>query len=411
MARNLALCLVLAGLVSAQKPGNSTDNYPELTTYRCNKADGCTEATNYLVLDSGSRTHATNGGGSCVCSTVEACATQCQMSAISNYSSVGVATANASVQLDMFVDGSEVSPRLYLLAEGKKNYEMVHFTGNEFAFDIDASKLPCGMNSALYLSEMIESGGRNSYNPGGASWGTGYCDAQCGVSQFLNGVGNVNEEGACCNEMDIWEANSRSTQIAPHPCNESSSFGCTGAACGLDGANTGVCDKDGCTWNAYHLNQTDFYGAGAGFRVDTTRPFTVVTQFPADSTTGNLSEIHRLYVQDGQVVDSQVAKVAGVPEVNYEDAEYCSDTGATQFMALGGLDTIGAAMSRGMVLVFSLWWDAGAGMAWLDTTEDTAGPCNSTEGFPDVITQVQPNPQVIFSNLKWGEINSTYSAS
>jgi hypothetical protein len=34
------------------------------------------------------------------------------------------------------------------------------------------------MNGALYLSEMHMSGGRNEYNPG-ASYGGGYCDAQC----------------------------------------------------------------------------------------------------------------------------------------------------------------------------------------------------------------------------------------
>lgn len=51
-------------------------------------------------------------------------------------------------------DGNtEYSPRVYLLNEAEDAYEMLQLTGQEFAFDVDMSKLPCGMNSALYLSE------------------------------------------------------------------------------------------------------------------------------------------------------------------------------------------------------------------------------------------------------------------
>jgi hypothetical protein len=48
---------------------------------------------------------------------------------------------------------TEYSPRIYLLNEAEDAYEMLQLTGQEFAFDVDMSKLPCGMNSALYLSE------------------------------------------------------------------------------------------------------------------------------------------------------------------------------------------------------------------------------------------------------------------
>lgn len=48
-------------------------------------------------------------------------------------------------------------------------------------------KLPCGMNSALYLSEMLADGGKSELNRGGAYWGTGYCDAQCYTTPFING--------------------------------------------------------------------------------------------------------------------------------------------------------------------------------------------------------------------------------
>lgn len=53
MASNkLAVGLAVLGLAAAQKPSSTPDVHPEITTYRCTVADGCTEATNYLVLDS-----------------------------------------------------------------------------------------------------------------------------------------------------------------------------------------------------------------------------------------------------------------------------------------------------------------------------------------------------------------------
>lgn len=68
---------------------------------------------------------------------------------------------------------------------------------------------------------------------------------------------------------------------------------------------------------------------------------------------------------------------------------------------------IGDAMARGMVLIFSIWWDTGGFMNWLDT--GSSGPCNTTEGNPAVIVEEQPDPAVTWSNIKWGEIGSTYS--
>jgi cellulase len=206
--------------------------------------------------------------------------------------------------------------------------------------------------------------------------------------------------------MDIWEANARSTQIAPHPCNQTGPYLCSGDECGKEG----VCDKNGCGWNSYRLNQPEYYGEGADFEVDTTKPFTVVTQFPADAN-GTLTGIRRLYVQEGKVIKAQVIAKEGVPAIDYENDEYCGATGATKFMQLGALPAMGEALTRGMVLTFSLWWDEGGFMHWLDSTTDGAGPCNATEGDPKVIRTIEPAPQVTFSNMKWGEIGSTFVAA
>jgi len=145
---------------------------------------------------------------------------------------------------------------------------------------------------------------------------------------------------------------------------------------------------------------------GPGLTVDTSRPFTVVTQFPA--VNNKLTEIRRLYVQDGKVIQNAAVNYTGPPDINYIDDEYCTDTGATRFMDLGAVEGMGEALRRGMVLVFSIWWDAGGYMTWLDS--GNAGPCNATEGSPSTIVKVQPNPAVTFSSIKWGEIGSTFSA-
>jgi len=134
---------------------------------------------------------------------------------------------------------TSVSPRLYLLDPTGKDYSFLKLLNQEISFTVDVSNLPCGENGALYMSAMSQTGGRSKLNPAGATYGTGYCDAQCGSQPWINGVANLNGSGSCCNEMDLWEANSEATQLTPHACNITGLYECEGAACGSDG----VCDK------------------------------------------------------------------------------------------------------------------------------------------------------------------------
>ncbi|KAI0198171.1 endoglucanase EG-1 [Astrocystis sublimbata] len=413
--KNILLGFALLGLSVAQKPIGGPDNHPKITTYRCTKADGCKEATNYLVLDSDSHgVRQANGGGGCgswgsgpdptACPTEEDCAKNCVMESIQDYKTVGVTTKDDELLMEQIVGSRVVSPRIYMLNEARDKYEMLKLTGQEITFDIDATHLPCGMNSALYMGEMLDDGGQSDLNPGGAAWGTGYCDAQCYVTPFFNGVGNIEGKGICCNEMDIWEANARSTQIAPHPCNQTGPYLCAGAECEAQG----VCDKNGCGWNTNRLEQADYYGEGSDFDVDTSKPFTVVTQFPADDS-GVLLGVRRLYLQGGKVIKAKTIAKEGVPAVDYATDEYCEATGASAFMRLGANPGFGETLTRGMVLTFSLWWDEGGFMQWLDGESQGAGPCNATEGDPKNIQKIEPHPQVTFSNMKWGEIGSTFS--
>lgn len=96
---------------------------------------------------------------------------------------------------------------------------------------------------------------------------------------------------------------------------------------------------------------------------------------------------------------------------NFLNDEYCNATGAEKYMDLGATGEMGDAMSRGMVLVFSIWWDKDGFMQWLDGTSSNAGPCNATEGSPEVIKSIQPDTQVTFSQVRWGDIGSTFSGS
>lgn len=189
MSLHAIVAASLLGLVAGQSLGNaSIEVHPRLTTWKCTKAGGCKSRNNAIVLDSAThwihqKDNSSLGCGNWgspadpdACPDEETCAKNCIMEGISNYGDFGLSTSGGSLKMDMFSpSGGVASPRVYLLAEDEKNYEMLQLTGNEFTFDVDLSKLPCGMNGALYLSEMAADGGRSALNPGGATYGTGYC--------------------------------------------------------------------------------------------------------------------------------------------------------------------------------------------------------------------------------------------
>ena len=230
-----------------------------------------------------------------------------------------------------------------------------------------------------------------------------------------DGQPNMNNSGACCNEMDLWEANSQATVFTPHTCSRSGSFLCAGDECDRTPAGSGVCDKNGCGINTYNLGAQRFYGPGLA--VDTSRPFTVVTQFLTsdNSSTGALAEIRRLYVQDGKAIpntaetsNTAVQGIAG----GYAGAltqDYCTARNTSDFLRLGGMKGMGESLARGMVLVFSIWNSPGDFMSWLDG--ESNGPCNATAGDPARIVERTPDVSVTFSNIRWGDLGSTFNAS
>jgi cellulase len=201
MAPIALVASLLLGLVAAQTPLKDTKEvHPKVSTWKCTKRGGCKEQRTALVLDSAShpiyqKNNKTLGCGNwgsppdkTVCPDEETCAKNCVMEGISNYADYGVTTQGASITLAMMGKNGVASPRIYLLDESENKYEVLKLTGQEFSFDVDVSKLPCGMNGALYLSEMKADGGKSKLNPGGAAYGTGYCDAQCFVTPWVEGV-------------------------------------------------------------------------------------------------------------------------------------------------------------------------------------------------------------------------------
>ena len=44
-----------------------------------------------------------------------------------------------------------------------EHYKMFDLKNQEFTFDVDMSGLPCGLNGALYFSEMAADGGKAAH--------------------------------------------------------------------------------------------------------------------------------------------------------------------------------------------------------------------------------------------------------
>ena len=86
-------------------------------------------------------------------------------------------------------------------------------------------------------------------------------------------------------------------------------FRCERTVCGDFGADRfkGVCDKNGCDIQHTRFmgkGQT-FYGPGSKYKIDTTKPATVTTQYiNADGTdTGKLTEVKQFYTQNGHIIE------------------------------------------------------------------------------------------------------------
>ena len=301
---------LLAALALAQAPPSTPEVHPLLPTWKCTTSGGCIRQNTSVVLDFEYRdVHKIGGTTSCKtgnasnldksqCPDAATCAKNCIVEP-ADYAAKGVTTSGNALTMYHYVRTGgrlvSASPRVYLLDESTGKYVMMALLNQELTVDVDMSTLPCGENGAFYLSEMVADGSNNpsQFNSPGAALGRGYCDAQC--------------QGYCCSEMDILEANSQANVFTGHPCK---------------GNN---CDKGGCGYNPYGSGQRGFYGPGK--TVDTNKPFTVITQFPASG--GKLTSINRKYIQGGRTINSG------------------SITGCGSESGTGGLTGMGQSLGKG----------------------------------------------------------------
>jgi cellulose 1,4-beta-cellobiosidase len=452
---------LMFGVAVCQQKGSQTQEYhPKMTIQHCTKSGGCQdESPGQITIDSNWRwTHKTGGTTNCytgnewdktICDNVADCTKACALEGVDQQTwqgTYGVHEINGGIQLDFVTQGPysrNVGSRTYYM-ESESKYKMWKLVNKEFTFDTDVSQLDCGLNGALYFSELQPDGGMSEYetNECGAKYGTGYCDAQCPHDmKWIYGESNsdgwvpsdtdpnsgVGKYGICCNEMDIWESNKHDSAFTPHVCKTAGPYRCTGTECGDNGPDRykGHCDKDGCDLNAYRAGNKTFFGAGSNFNVDSSQPITVVTQFISSDGTdnGDLVEIKRLFVQNGNVIDHAFTNLPGLTPFNSLTDANCAAfkklTGdVNDFKAKGGMKGMGEALKRGMVLVMSLWDDHYAHMLWLDssypldkpTTDPgiTRGPCDVKSGDPKDVESKQAHAHVKYYNVKWGDIGSTY---
>ncbi|KAG8766105.1 hypothetical protein FRC12_007092 [Ceratobasidium sp. 428] len=454
--RRTVVLVALSSLatVYGQRGGiEAVEKHPVLTWQKCTRSGGCqTQSQGKIVLDADWRwIHAAGGFSDCytgqtwnptMCPDPVQCARNCAIEGADYAYTYGITTSGNSLTMKYFThyDPSGFhsgGTRVYLLADNT-HYEMFKLKNQEFAFDVDVSDLPCGLNGAVYFTAMDADGGLSKYpnNKAGAKYGTGYCDSKCPKDiKFINGEANIvdwtpsptdpntgtGRYGSCCDEMDVWEANSISTAYTPHPCTSTGQTLCDGTTC------TSTCDQAGCDFNPYRLGNKTFYGRG--LTIDSSKKVTVVTQFITSDGTANgtLSEIRRLYVQNGKVIKNSITGVPGMPVFTSVSDAFCSAqktafSETNTFSQKGGFSKLSKAFDAGMVLTLSVRDDPVTNMLWLDSTYPVdrpayepgvaRGTCPSSSypGGPGIPEQPDTY-RVTYSNIKFGDIGSTYSST
>lgn len=103
------------------------------------------------------------------------------------------------------------------------------------------------------------------------------------------------------------------------------------------------------------------------------------------------------------------------------NAEKTSFGDNNDFERKGGIKAMGGSFDsdRGMVLVMSLWDDHDVNMLWLDSDYPTdkdpstpgvaRGPCSKDSGKPSDVENQHPDAHVIYSDIRYGELDSTYN--
>ncbi|KAG8896143.1 hypothetical protein FRC01_011986, partial [Tulasnella sp. 417] len=278
--------LIITG-TNAQRPGTLIPEVSPSLKYQLCETHGCNQDwTGRVVLDANWRWyHTANGATNCysgnqwdstICPDPATCNSNCVLEGANYSSTYGITTSGQTLSLK-WKQGQNVGSRVHLLRYETK-YEIFKLLGQEIAFDVDVSKLPCGIAASAQLTEMAADGGMSSQpgNTAGAKYGVGYCDSRCPKGlKWIGGesTSGVGKYGSCCNEIDLFQGNSISSALTAHSCSSATVTGqyrCTGTECGTTANPTGgVCDPVGCDYNSYRNGQQNFYGPSK--TIDTTK--------------------------------------------------------------------------------------------------------------------------------------------
>jgi cellulose 1,4-beta-cellobiosidase len=192
----------LAGAYGQQVGTNTAEVHPSMTWQSCSAGGSCTTNQGFVVLDANWRwLHSTTGYTNCytgntwnaaLCPDPTTCATNCALDGADYGGTYGISTSGNALTLKFVTKATNINvgSRVYPMASDDTNYQLFKVKNREFTFDVEVFNLPCGVNGALYFSQMDADGGLSKYptNKAGAKYATGYCDSQCPHDiKFING--------------------------------------------------------------------------------------------------------------------------------------------------------------------------------------------------------------------------------
>jgi cellulose 1,4-beta-cellobiosidase len=199
MAYPTAVAFFLLGAISVhcQQAGTLiAETHPPLAWSKCTSA-GCNTLAGSVTLDANWRwLHLKGGYVNCytqnywdlsLCANPDICAMNCALEGANYAVDHGITTSGNAISLK-FKTGDNVGSRVFLMASNTA-YQVFKPKNQELSFDVDVSKLGCGISAALYFSQMPADGGLSSTNTAGAKYGTGYCGSRCPRNvKFINGL-------------------------------------------------------------------------------------------------------------------------------------------------------------------------------------------------------------------------------
>ncbi|KAI8446517.1 glycoside hydrolase [Phakopsora pachyrhizi] len=425
----------------AQQPGNAsaTESWPHLKVTSCSKM-GCRDLKTHLTMDADRRPLVdVNGTSSClssnitwnekICSDPKSCSKNCALGKVNYTESEVISTQGHSVTLKLFNKEKQDGTRFYVM-DSKELYKLFQLKNQEVSFEVDVSNAPAGVNAALYFVGMEADGGKSKANQAGAPYGTGFCSSKCPTNlRFVNGKANVlvptliapitnfGTMGSCCPEVDVWQANQVSQTFSAHPCISNKPVTCHGMSCKPD---TLCASSHSCDFSSLRAADRNFYGTSK--TINTMKKFRVVTQFITDDGTssGDLVEIRRLYVQDDKVIENTRILVPRQSfAFNSVTDEFCSNSTAAiqqkdSFKYKGGLEALGRAMDDGMVMVLSLSLGDVSDQILKDPKSSALALVKSISNITEQSHSNQKNisvASVTFSHIKIGPLNATLKVS